>query len=190
VTEVNWTLTGTLTLTVAWLAIVWAQGYQKFLEHKSALFKDFRESGAIDGARARIDSRRINPALEGVVKTVIDLRDTAAKGGGELPAIRELLEDDAMAVVRDELQAAMKERSKIDDQYENVVVVARRAHDTAMAHMLFVILTSAVFLFLESPWRTTLTTLFAVLASLSFAFHGWYAFRFGRKREELQRCLA
>jgi hypothetical protein len=176
-------------LTVAWLAIVWAQGYQKFLDHKSALYKDFRDSGAMDSARARIDSKQVNPALEGVMRTAIELRDSAAKSGGPQPAMREVLEDDAMALVRDELQSAMKARSRIQDEYDALVVVARRAHDAAMAHVPCVMLAAPSFLLLEAPWKTTCTTLFVVLALLTFVAHGWFAFKFGRQREDLQRCL-
>lgn len=187
--QAGWTAAAIVTVLVAWLAVVWAQGFQKYQDHASQLFKDFDDSGAIDAALARIDSQQVDPALVAVIKVANDLRDQAAAGSGNPPEMQDILGRDEVAQARTQLADSMRSREEILEKYDRLKLMARRSRESALSHMPCVILAVACFFFLDQMWQTVGVTVFALLAVVSFVGHFVFAFMFGRQREEFQQCL-
>lgn len=187
--QAGWTAAAIVTVVVAWLAVVWAQGFQKYQDHASQLFKDFDDSGAIDAALARIDSQQVDPALVAVIKVANELRDQAAARSGNPPEMQEILGRDEVALARAQLADSMRSREAILQKYYRLKLMARRSRESALSHMPCMILGVACFFFLAQPWQTVGVTVFTVMAVATFIGHFVFAFMFGRQREEFQQCL-
>lgn len=187
--QAGWTAAAIVTVLVAWLAVVWAQGFQKYQDHASQLFKDFDDSGAIDAALARIDSQQVDPALAAVIKVANELRDQAAARSGNPPEMQEILGRDEVAQARTQLADSMRAREAILQKYDRLKLMARWSRESALSHMPCMILGVACFFFLAQPWQTVGVTVFTFMAAATFIGHFLFAFMFGRQREEFQQCL-
>jgi hypothetical protein len=186
----DWTSAAVVAAVLVWIGIVWAQGAQKFQDHSAQLYNDFKDSGEIDAALARIDSQFVSPALVALIQIVGELHGQAIARTGTEPDISELLDSDKIAPARRRLARSMRLHEAVTKRYEELKHTARRARESALLHIPFVILATACYFFLDPPWRIVTVTLFVFLALLTCVVHFIYWFMFGRQRDDFEKCLS